>query len=92
MTQRLKEQYNKEVLPQLMKDFKYKSVMQVPKLDKIVLNVGVGEAVKEIKALDGAVRDLTKIHFFKPLYIPGQGGRFYIKFHRFSDVLYYLLI
>ena len=67
MIPRLKESYKNDVVPVLMKDFQYKSVMQVPKLEKIVLNVGVGEAVKEIKALDGAVRDLTKIAGQKPV-------------------------
>lgn len=67
MTQRLKEQYDKEVLPQLMKDFKYKNVMQAPKLDKVVINIGVGEAVSDMKALDGAVTDLTAITGQKPI-------------------------
>ena len=67
MIPRLKEKYTSDVVPTLMKDFQYKSVMQVPKLEKIVLNVGVGEAVKEIKTLDAAVRDLTKITGQKPI-------------------------
>ena len=67
MIPRLKEKYKSDIVAQLMKDFQYKSVMQVPKLEKIVLNIGVGEAVKEIKALDGAVRDLTKITGQKPI-------------------------
>ena len=67
MTQRLKEQYDKEVLPQLMKDFKYKNVMQAPKLDKVVINIGVGEAVSDMKVLDGAVADLTAITGQKPI-------------------------
>ena len=49
MTARLKDKYQKEVVPSLMKEFKYKNVMQVPRLEKIVLNIGLGEAVKEIK-------------------------------------------
>lgn len=67
MTQRLKEQYDKEVLPQLMKDFKYKNIMQAPKLDKVVINIGVGEAVSDMKVLDGAVADLTAITGQKPI-------------------------
>ena len=67
MTQRLKEQYDKEVLPQLMKDFKYKNVMQAPKLDKVVINIGVGEAVSDMKVLDSAVADLTAITGQKPI-------------------------
>ena len=67
MTQRLKEQYDKEILPQLMKDFKYKNVMQAPKLDKVVINIGVGEAVSDMKVLDGAVADLTAITGQKPI-------------------------
>jgi large subunit ribosomal protein L5 len=67
MIPRMKETYKNEIVASMMKDFKYKSVMQVPKLEKIVLNIGVGEAVKEIKVLDGAVRDMTKIAGQKPV-------------------------
>ena len=55
---RLKEYYAKEVAPALMKKFSYKSVMQIPKLDKIVVNVGAGEAKDNAKAIDAIVRDL----------------------------------
>ncbi|MEE9524312.1 MAG: 50S ribosomal protein L5 [Thermodesulfovibrionales bacterium] len=58
---RLKEKYQKEVVPELMKEFSYKSIMQVPKLDKIVLNVGLGEALQNIKLLDAAQNELTVI-------------------------------
>jgi len=58
---RLKEIYFKEVLPQLMKTFGYKNVMQVPRLEKITLNMGLGEAVQNIKILDSAVEELTVI-------------------------------
>jgi large subunit ribosomal protein L5 len=58
---RLKEKYYKEVVPQLMKDFSYKNIMQVPKLDKIVLNCGMGEAISNIKVLDAAVEELSLI-------------------------------
>ena len=58
---RLKEQYQNEMVDALMKKFGYKNVMQVPKLDKIVINMGVGEAKENAKVLDSAVRDLEII-------------------------------
>jgi len=58
---RLKEIYLKEVVPQLMKAFGYKNVMQVPRLEKITLNMGLGEAVQNIKILDSAVEELSLI-------------------------------
>ncbi len=61
MVPRLKEKYQKEVVPELMKEFSYKSIMQVPKLDKIVLNVGLSEALQNIKLLDAAQNELTVI-------------------------------
>ena len=57
----LKTKYNEEVAPALMKKFEYKSVMQIPKLDKVVVNVGCGEARDNAKILDAVVRDLTAI-------------------------------
>lgn len=63
----LKEQYEKEVVPALMKKFNYKSVMEVPKLDKIVLNVGLGDLKENPKALEGTVADLTQITGQKPV-------------------------
>lgn len=63
---RLKEKYKKEVVLALMKKFGYKNVMQVPKLEKIVVNVGVGEAIQNVKLLDSAVSDLSKITGQKP--------------------------
>ncbi len=54
---RLKEKYNNEVVPALMSKFGYKSIMQVPKVEKIVVNMGVGDAVQNSKALDAAVED-----------------------------------
>jgi large subunit ribosomal protein L5 len=56
---RLKELYLREVVPQLMKAFPYKNVMQVPRLEKITLNMGLGEAVQNIKILDSAVEELS---------------------------------
>jgi len=64
---RLKEKYNKEVKPALMDKFKYKNVMEVPKIEKIVINMGVGEAVQNPKALDSAVEDLATISGQKPI-------------------------
>ncbi len=58
---RLKEYYAKEVAPALMKKFSYKSVMQIPKLDKIVINVGAGEVKDNPKAMDAIVSDLGQI-------------------------------
>ena len=64
---RLKEKFANEVTPALMSKFEYKSVMQVPKVDKIVINMGVGDAVQNTKALDAAVEDLTIISGQKPV-------------------------
>ena len=58
---RLKDQYKAEIVPALTKKFGYKNVMQVPKLDKIVINMGVGEAKENPKALESAVADLETI-------------------------------
>jgi len=63
----LKEKYLKEVVPYLMEKFKYKSIMQVPKVEKVVLNMGVGEAVSNSKVLDFAVRDMELIAGQKPV-------------------------
>ena len=64
---RLQEKYNTEVVPALMKEFKYSSPMQVPKLSKIVLNAGVGEVVVNSKAIDYAVYSMTQISGQKPM-------------------------
>jgi large subunit ribosomal protein L5 len=64
---RLQEHYRKVVVPELIKKFGYKSVMQVPRITKIVLNMGVGEAVGDKKIMDNAVGDLQKIAGQKPL-------------------------
>lgn len=64
---RLRDFYATKVLPELMKEFGYSTVMQAPKLDKIVLNMGVGIALKESKLLDNSVRDLTAIAGQKPV-------------------------
>ncbi len=65
--EKLREQYEKEVIPALMKKFEYKSVMQVPKLDKIVINIGLGDLKENPKALENAIKDLTQITGQKPV-------------------------
>jgi large subunit ribosomal protein L5 len=57
----LKEKYEKEIVPAMIKKFGYKSIMAVPKLEKVVLNMGLGEAIYNIKVLDKGVEELTKI-------------------------------
>ena len=64
---RVKEKYLNEVRPALIKKFNYTSVMQAPKLDKIVVNMGVGDAMQNSKALDAAVEELTQIVGQKPI-------------------------
>ena len=66
-TPRLKTKYSEEVAPALMKKFEYKSVMQIPKMDKITINVGAGEARDNAKVLDAVVADLMKITGQKPV-------------------------
>lgn len=63
----LKDFYEKEVVPSMMKTFQYKSIMQVPKLEKIVLNMGLGEAIHNIKLLDSASEELMAISGQKPV-------------------------
>ncbi|MEY2820272.1 MAG: 50S ribosomal protein L5 [Chloroflexota bacterium] len=64
---RMQERYNKEVAPALLKSFGFKNVMQVPRLEKIVVNIGLGEALDNPKALEAAVTDLTAITGQKPV-------------------------
>lgn len=64
---RLRDYYIKQVVPSLIKEFNYKNLMQVPKLEKIVVNMGVGEAIQNIKALESAVADLSMIVGQKPV-------------------------
>ena len=64
---RLKEKYLKEIVPSLQKKYNYKSVMEVPKLEKIVVNIGVGDATTNSKLLDAAVNDLELITGQKPV-------------------------
>jgi large subunit ribosomal protein L5 len=64
---RLSELYNKEIVPQLTKEYNYQNVMEVPKLVKIVLNMGLGEAIQNVKILDSAVEELGAIAGQKPV-------------------------
>lgn len=72
MTARLIEKYEKEVVPALMNEFHYDNVMQVPKLEKIIINISVGEAKENPKALESAVQDLTTISGQKPIIIKAK--------------------
>ena len=65
--EKLREQYEKEIVPALMKKFQYKSIMQVPKLDKIVINIGLGDTKENPKSLENAVNDLSQITGQKPV-------------------------
>jgi len=67
MAPRLKEKYTAEVMPAIMKDFSYKSVMQVPKMTKVIVHVTLGEATQNIKLLDAAEKELATITGQKPL-------------------------
>jgi large subunit ribosomal protein L5 len=64
---RLQEIYKQEIVPRLMEKFKYQNVMEAPKVDRVVINIGVGEAIQNSKALDGAVNDLSTISGQKPV-------------------------
>jgi large subunit ribosomal protein L5 len=64
---RLKDRYQNEVVPAMIKDFGYKNTMQVPRLEKITINVGVGEATQNVKAIDAAVAEITAIAGQKPV-------------------------
>ncbi|MDH5476810.1 MAG: 50S ribosomal protein L5 [Nitrospinota bacterium] len=63
----LEQKYNKEIIPILMKEFGYKSVMQAPRLEKVVLNMGLGEALQNAKIIDDGVYTLTRISGQKPV-------------------------
>ncbi len=69
---RIKEKYRSEVIPQMMKLFNYKNPMQVPRLEKIVINMGVGEAKQNIKVLDAAAEQLSLISGQKPVITKGR--------------------
>ncbi|HZU66700.1 MAG TPA: 50S ribosomal protein L5 [Ktedonobacteraceae bacterium] len=67
MASRLKEKYQKEVAPALLKEFNYKNPMQVPAINKVVVNIGMGEAIQNAKAMDAAVSDLAAITGQRPV-------------------------
>ena len=67
MTPRLKEKYLQEVVPALMQEFQYGSIMQVPRLNKVVVNIGLGEALVNSKAIEAAVEQLTLVTGQKPV-------------------------
>jgi len=67
MTTRLKEHYDTVVRPSLMKEFGYENLLQAPRLEKIVVNMGVGEAVQDVKKVDAAARELAAITGQKPI-------------------------
>src|SRR5260221_13051928 len=69
---RLQERYDSEVRPALMQEFGYKNAMQVPRLEKIVINMGVGEAVQDSKKIDAAVSDLSAIAGQRPVVIKAR--------------------
>ena len=62
-----KNKYDSEIVPKLLKEFGYKNVMEVPRITKVTLNMGVGEASQDRKAIDGAVADMTKLSGQKPI-------------------------
>ncbi len=69
---RLKDIYKQDVVPALMDKFQYKNIMQVPKVTKVVVSMGVGAAIQDPKIMDGAVSDITKITGQKPLVIKSR--------------------
>ncbi len=64
---RLKDIYKKDIVPLMIKEFGYSNAMQVPRLEKIVVNMGLGEAVRDIKIIDNAIKDLTDLAGQKPV-------------------------
>ncbi len=67
MTNRMQERYQKEAVPALKKDFSFRNIMEVPRIEKVVVNIGLGEAMDDSKALEAAVTDLTTITGQKPI-------------------------
>ena len=98
---RLKERYRKEILPTLVREFSYSNVMQAPKIQKVVVNIGVGEAIGNAKAMDGAVKDMTLITGQKPLVVKArksiatfklrEGMPIGVKVTLRGDAMYYFL-
>jgi large subunit ribosomal protein L5 len=66
-TPRLKEQYRQEIVPAMMREFGYKNIMQVPRIDKVAVNIGLGEALQNAKALEAATEDLKIVTGQKPV-------------------------
>jgi len=64
---RLRKKYKDEIIPQLMKEFSFRNIMQVPKLDRVIINMGLGEAVQNAKLIESAVAELTAITGRKPI-------------------------
>ena len=64
---RLRKRYKEEIIPQLMKDFSFRNIMQVPKLERVIINMGLGEAVQNAKLIESAVEELTAITGRKPI-------------------------
>jgi len=64
---RLRKKYKDEIIPQLMKDFSFRNIMQVPKLERVIINMGLGEAVQNAKLIESAVEELTAIAGRKPI-------------------------
>lgn len=69
---RLRERYRKDIMPVLMSEFGYSNTMQAPRVRKVIVNIGVGEAIGNAKSLDGAVKDLTAITGQKPIVIKAK--------------------
>ena len=82
----LKEQYQKEVVPALMKKFGYKSIMEVPKLEKIVINIGLGDTRENPKSLENAINDLTQITGQKPVITKAKKSIAAFKIREGADV------
>ena len=64
---RLRKKYKEDIIPQLMKDFSFRNIMQVPKLERVIVNMGLGEAVQNAKLIESAVEELTAITGRKPI-------------------------
>ena len=88
--EKLREQYEKEVIPALMKKFNYKSVMQVPKLEKIVINIGLGDVRDNPKSLDNAINDLSIITGQKPVEGANIGCKVTLRSGKMYDFAYKL--
>jgi len=86
ITPRLVDRYRKEIAPEMMKIFKYKNIMEVPRLSKIVINIGLGEAVSDIKFLEAAVSELAMITGQKPVITKSKKAIANFKIRRGSSI------